>query len=116
MKKIKVIYNWCCENIAYYVTVIKSDSSLKRDRKDSQDPIFTFNIRKGVCEGRTRLLKVLLNNYYMWVPCFLVKGKSGNFIIKSLQKNKFSKNDNNSSYKKIKIKWTIKIFCLRRNN
>lgn len=65
MKKIKVIYNWCCENIAYYVTVIKSDSSLKRDRKDSQDPIFTFNIRKGVCEGRTRLLKVLLNNYYM---------------------------------------------------
>lgn len=77
-EKIEFTYKWCCDNIAYDITAIKSDGSLRWDRKDSQDPIFTFNRRKGVCEGRARLLKVLLNNYYMRVPCFLVKGKSGN--------------------------------------
>lgn len=77
-EKIEFAYKWCCDNIAYDVTAIRSDGSLKWDRKDSQDPIITFNRRKGVCEGRARLLKVLLNNYYMRVPCFLVKGKSGN--------------------------------------
>lgn len=77
-EKIQFAYEWCCNNIGYDWTAIKSDNSLKWDRKDSQDPIFTFNRRKGVCEGRARLLKLLLNNYYMRVPCFLVKGISGN--------------------------------------
>ena len=75
--KIEFAYNWCCNNIAYDTTAIKADGSLKLDRKDSQDPILTFNRRKGVCEGRAKLLKIFLNNYYMNVPCFLVKGQSG---------------------------------------
>lgn len=70
-------YDWCCKNIKYDIHATNSDGTLKNDRKDSQDPIITFDNRKGVCEGRARLLKLLLNNYYMRVPCFLVKGMSG---------------------------------------
>lgn len=70
-------YNWCCDNIKYDVSAINDDGTLKYDGKDSQDPIVTFNKREGVCEGRARLLKLLLNNFYMQVPCFLVKGMSG---------------------------------------
>ena len=71
-------YNWCCYNIKYDMSAINNDGTLRYDRKDSQDPIITFDKRKGVCEGRARLLKLLLNNFYMQVPCFLVKGMSGN--------------------------------------
>ena len=70
-------YNWCCDNIGYDSHATNSDGTLKNDRKDSQDPVVTFDKRLGVCEGRARLLKLLLNNYYMRVPCFLVKGMSG---------------------------------------
>lgn len=70
-------YNWCLSNIKYDIHATNSDGTLKYDRKDSQDPIVTFDKRMGVCEGRARLLKLLLNNYYMQVPCFLVKGMSG---------------------------------------
>lgn len=70
-------YNWCCSNIQYDVHATNSDGTLRNDRKDSQDPIVTFDKRMGVCEGRARLLKLLLNNYYMRVHCFLVKGMSG---------------------------------------
>ena len=70
-------YEWCLRNIEYDVHALNSDGTLRNDRKDSQDPIITFDRRKGVCEGRARLLKLLLNNYYMQVPCFLVKGMSG---------------------------------------
>lgn len=76
-EKIQFVYNWCRNNIEYDYSAIKSDRTLRWDRKDSQDPIFTFDRRKGVCVGRARLLKILLNNYYMKVPCFLVKGMSG---------------------------------------
>ena len=69
-------YNWCCRNIKYDISATNSDGTLKHDRKDSQDPIITFDKRMGVCEGRARLLKLLLNNYYMKVSCFLVKGMS----------------------------------------
>ena len=40
----------------------------------SSDPIETFKERKGVCTGRSRLLKAILNNSYMKVKCFLVGG------------------------------------------
>lgn len=62
--KIKFAYKWCCDNIEYDITATEPDGSLKFDRKDSQDPILTFKRRKGVCVGRTKLLKALLNNCY----------------------------------------------------
>lgn len=76
-EKTMFAYNWCLSNIKYDINATNSDGTLKNDRKDSQDPIITFDNRMGVCEGRARLLKLLLNNYYMKVPCFLVKGMSG---------------------------------------
>lgn len=77
--KEKTIYafNWCLNNIEYDNSATNADRTLRYDRKDSQDPVVTFDKRIGVCEGRARLLKLLLNNYYMGVPCFLVKGVSG---------------------------------------
>ncbi len=72
--KVNFAYQWCCNNIRYDSSAINGDGSLKWDRKDSQDPVLTYNKREGVCEGRARLLKLFLNNYYMKVPCFLVKG------------------------------------------
>lgn len=76
-EKTTFAYNWCLSNIKYDISATNSDGTLKNDRKDSQDPIITFDKRMGVCEGRARLLKLLLNNYYMKVSCFLVKGMSG---------------------------------------
>ena len=70
-------YDWCCTNVNYDTSATNADGTLKYERKDSQDPIVTFENRMGVCEGRARLLKLLLNNFYMRVPCFLVKGMSG---------------------------------------
>lgn len=67
-------YNWCCSNIKYDNSATNEDGYLKNERKDSQDPIITFDNKMGVCEGRARLFKLLLNNNYMNVPCFLVKG------------------------------------------
>lgn len=76
-EKIKYIYNWCCNNIKYDMTAVNQDGTLKETRRDSQDPIITFDRRCGVCEGRAKLLKALLNNYYNKIHCFLVKGMSG---------------------------------------
>ena len=55
-----------------------SDGTIKNDKLDSKDPICTVGNRKGSAEGRARLFKLVLNNYYMKVPCFLVKGTSSN--------------------------------------
>lgn len=76
-EKCDFVYEWCCRNISYDTSGTIGDGSLNYDRRDTQDPIVTFNKRKGVCAGRARLLKVLLNNCYMKVPIFLVHGMAG---------------------------------------
>ena len=70
-------YDWCCDNIYYDREAIKDDGNIRDDRHDAQDPLVTYDNRRGVCEGRARLLKLLINNYYMKVPCFCVKGMAG---------------------------------------
>ncbi len=42
------------------------------------DPISTFESGVGVCTGRSRLIKLLLNNYYMQVPCYTIDGRACN--------------------------------------
>lgn len=42
------------------------------------DPIETYRTGKGVCSGRSRLFKALLNNRYLNINCFLVTGTFGN--------------------------------------
>ena len=75
--KCDFVYKWCCANIHYDFEGTMPDGSFNFNRRDTQDPIVTFNRRKGVCAGRSRLLKVLLNNYYMKTPIFLVRGLAG---------------------------------------
>lgn len=72
--KLDYAFSWCVRNIGYDSSATKDDGTLNLGRHDSQDPLVTLKNRKGVCEGRARLLKMLLNNYYMQVPCFLVDG------------------------------------------
>ena len=71
-------YHWCCQNIEYDFGGTMPDGSFNYERRDTQDPIMTFERRKGVCAGRAALLKILLNNYYMRVPCFLTLGMAEN--------------------------------------
>ena len=75
--KCEFAYKWCRSNIKYDNEGTRPDGSFNYSRRDTQDPIVTFNRRKGVCAGRARLLKLLLNNYYMKTPVFLVHGMAG---------------------------------------
>lgn len=84
-EKAQLVYNWCkgtIDNgkgrISYDFGSTLPDGRLKDNCRYSQDPIATFKRKKGVCAGRARLLKAMLNNYYMRVPCFLVDGMAGN--------------------------------------
>ena len=83
-EKTQLVYDWCqgkfdnsVGKIFYDTESTLADGSLNINCRYSQDPIETFKRKKGVCAGRARLLKVILNNYYMKVPCFLVKGMAG---------------------------------------
>jgi hypothetical protein len=83
-EKGKLVFDWCMGRIdnrkgyiAYDFEHILSDGRLDLGHEYSRDAIETFNRKKGVCAGRSRLLKVMLNNYYMRVPCFLVHGMWG---------------------------------------
>lgn len=75
--KCKFAYEWCCANIQYDLEGTMPDGTLNYSRRDTQDPIVTFNKGKGICAGRASLLKLLLNNYYMKTPVFLVHGMAG---------------------------------------
>ena len=78
LEKTIYAYKWISANIGYDFSANNSDGTLKPDRVDSQDPILTLEHKKGTSVGKSRLLKLLLNNHYMKVPCFLVNGKVGN--------------------------------------
>ena len=78
LEKAVYAYKWFSANISYDYQAHNSDGIVKQDRSDSKDPICTAGNRKGTYEGRARLFKLVLNNYYMNVPCFLVKGTSSN--------------------------------------
>ena len=72
--KARYAFEWCKKNIMYDFDACNSDGTIKCNREDSQNPINAYYKRIAVYEGQARLLKILLNNYYMNVPCFLVSG------------------------------------------
>lgn len=74
LEKTVFAFKWCIANINYDFSAVNSDGSLKIDKEDSKNPIYTLEHKKGVSEGRAKLLKLFLNNFYMQVPCFLVRG------------------------------------------
>jgi len=71
-------YKWISANIGYDFSANNLDGTIKEDRVDSQDSILTLEHKKGTSIGKSRVLKLFLNNYYMKVLCFLVNGEVGN--------------------------------------
>jgi hypothetical protein len=83
-EKGKLVFDWCMGRIdngkgriTYDFENILPDGRLDMGFEECRDAIETFKRKKGVCAGRARLLKVMLNNNYMRVPCYLVNGMSG---------------------------------------
>lgn len=72
-EKMDFAYDWCLKNIGFELAAT-TDTGLKPGCEYSQDPIMTFKRKTGVCAGRSGLLKVILNNYYLKCPCFLTQG------------------------------------------
>ncbi len=73
-KKVNYVYNWCLQNTKYDTSAVNSDGTLNYEFTCSQDPLYTYKMKRGVCAGRSRLMKVLLNNRIMRVDCFLTDG------------------------------------------
>ena len=77
-EKADLMYDVLKNNIQYDAASTTIGANGLRRRKEecgyADDPIQTFRRKKGICTGRSALLKSLLNNYYMKVPCFITKG------------------------------------------
>lgn len=76
-EKINFVYEWIRKNISYDNAAIYEDGRLKGGCNFAQDPLETFKKRKGVCAGKARLMKLLLNNRFMKVDCFVATGMYG---------------------------------------
>ena len=72
------VFEWVRRNIQYDNSAVGRDWNYLNEtplmRWIYADSIETYKRKKGVCTGRSRLLKVLLNNKYIKVDCFLVEG------------------------------------------
>jgi hypothetical protein len=73
-EKMDMAFDWCRLHTSYDGKSTKSDGNLKDGCSVCSDPIATLKRRKGVCTGRSRLLKILTNNYYAKVPCIRICG------------------------------------------
>lgn len=77
-QKMDYMFNWVRNNISYDMGLIQADGNYREDvdRSLGYDPYKVFVRGKGVCSGRSRLLKILLNNPYMGVNCYTANGYS----------------------------------------
>lgn len=77
-EKMDYMFNWVENGISYDVGLIQADGNYRDDvdRSLGYDPYKVFVRGKGVCSGRSRLLKILLNNPYMGVNCYTANGYS----------------------------------------
>jgi hypothetical protein len=76
-EKTEFAFDWLNRNTDFDSKSTKPDGNLKMECQYATDPIITYERGLGVCAGRARLMKILLNNYYVRVNCFLTDGKSG---------------------------------------
>lgn len=77
--KMNFMYDWVLNHSSYDYDLIQADGNFKDDvdRTLGSDPCKVFKRGKGVCTGRSRLLKILLNNPYMRVNCYTAHGLCG---------------------------------------
>lgn len=77
--KTDFVFRWLLKNIRYDDKAVNPDGTLKREKIGyiAQDIVCTFERRRGVCAGRAGLMKMLLNNRFMRVNCFLISGMHG---------------------------------------
>lgn len=73
-EKVNFVFEWLRKNTAYDSSATNKDGTLKNGANYSQDPVYTYINKKGVCCGRAQLMKILLNNHLMKVNCFLIDG------------------------------------------
>lgn len=78
-EKMDYMFDWVVKNTSYDMDLIQADGNLRDDVDWSlgSDPVQVFKRKKGVCTGRSKLLKILLNNPYMGVNCYMADGYSG---------------------------------------
>lgn len=78
-EKMDFMYEWVQNNFEYDMSLVGPDGNYKSDidRSLGYDPVKVFARGKGTCTGRSRLLKILLNNPYMNVDCYTVAGNIG---------------------------------------
>lgn len=97
-EKMNFMYKWLRENISYDISLVNS-SGFKDDVDQSlgSDPVKVFFRQKGVCSGRSRLLKILTNNPYMNLNCFTVTGTIRYGQVKKHEWNAFI-DENNQVY------------------
>ena len=74
--KTDYIFNWLSKNVPYDWSAV-SNFRLKSDRFDAMDHVSTILHGKGVCAGRSTLFKILANNYFLKIPCYVVLGMAG---------------------------------------
>ena len=78
LERADFVFNWCLRNTSFADEETNSNGSLKSNsRSEVSDYIGTLKIKKGVCAGRSELLRMLLNNKYIQVPCYCVGGMHG---------------------------------------
>ncbi len=73
-EKVNFVFEWLRKNTSYDSSATNKDGTLKNGANYSQDPVYTYINKKGVCCGRAQLMKILLNNRLMKVKCFLTDG------------------------------------------
>ena len=79
LERADFVFDWCSKNFPYAWNEVGIDGNLKSGCNTAvSDSIGTFKLGKGVCTGRSRLLRMLLNNKYVRVPCYCVSGMCGN--------------------------------------
>ena len=77
LEKTNIIFDVLSRCTKYDYSATNNDGTLKDNAHYSQDPLYTYKNGTGVCAGRARLMRVLLNNYLMQVECFLASGMYG---------------------------------------
>ena len=97
-EKMNFMYRWVRKNIGYDISLVNS-TGFKDDVDKSLgiDPVKVFFRQKGVCSGRSRLLRILTNNPYLNLQCFTVTGTVNCGNVKKHEWNVFI-DENNQVY------------------